>query len=46
VTNNRTAPEIRIAWMRFLGGWIPDSGYQCETHSAIELYRADFTVPA
>jgi len=39
-----TAADIHDAWMRFVGGWIPDSGYQCENHPAIELYEPDFTV--
>jgi len=39
-----TAAEIHSAWMRFIGEWIPDSGYQCENHPAIELYEPDFTV--
>jgi len=38
------AADIHDAWMRFIGGWIPDSGYQCENHPAIELYEPDFTV--
>jgi AraC family transcriptional regulator len=39
-----TAAEIHGAWMRFIGDWIPDSGYQCENHAALELYEPDFTV--
>jgi AraC family transcriptional regulator len=39
-----TSAEIHDAWMRFLGGWLPDSGYQCANHPAIEIYEADFSV--
>ena len=38
------AADIHAAWMRFIGEWIPDSGYQCENHPALELYEPDFTV--
>jgi AraC family transcriptional regulator len=39
-----TAAEIHAAWMRFIGQWIPDSGYQCDNRPALELYEPDFTI--
>jgi AraC family transcriptional regulator len=39
-----SAAEIHKAWMQFIGGWIPDSGYQCDDRPALELYEPDFTV--
>jgi len=38
------AADIHGAWMRFIGQWIPDHGYQCDDRPAIELYEPDFTV--
>ena len=39
-----TAAEIHAAWMRFIGQWIPDSGYQCDNRPTLELYEPEFTV--
>jgi AraC family transcriptional regulator len=39
-----SADEIHKAWMRFIGGWIPDRGYECDDRPALELYEPDFTV--
>jgi AraC family transcriptional regulator len=39
-----TSSEIHDAWMRFLSGWLPDSGYQGDDRPAVELYERDFTM--
>jgi len=39
-----TATEVHDAWMRFLSGWLPDSGYQADDRPAVELYERDFTM--
>jgi AraC family transcriptional regulator len=43
-TFSGTAADIHDAWMKFLGGWLPDSRYLPADHPAIEIYDPDFTV--
>lgn len=39
-----TGAEIHAAWMRLLGEWLPQSGYQADDQAALELYEGDFVV--
>jgi AraC family transcriptional regulator len=39
-----TSAEVHKAWGRFVGEWMPDSGYQADDRPAIELYDKDFVM--
>jgi AraC family transcriptional regulator len=39
-----TGAEIHAAWMRLLGEWLPQSGYQADDQPALELYEGSFVV--
>lgn len=39
-----TGPDIHQAWGRFIGEWLPDSGYQIDDRPCVEVYGADFVM--
>jgi AraC family transcriptional regulator len=39
-----TAPEIKAAWVKFLGRTLPDAGYNPDVSPALEIYEPDFAV--
>ena len=39
---NGTPDDFHGAWAAFFGGWLPDSGFECDDRPSFELYPEDF----